>query len=102
MNVIEKLDSLTKPKPKKVKTTTSPGYGYMVSYELHLPDKKLLLSKHFPDLHTNEPLIRYEADAWEIAEYLAKNAKDNIVNVYVIDHNFVPTKYPKKFNQYPL
>ena len=100
MSVLKTLDELTKPKPRKVKTTVAEGYGYMVSYEVH--EGGCLHSRHFPDKHAGEPLIRYETDAWELAEYLANNAKQKIVNVYVINHEFRPTKYPKKFNKYPV
>ena len=64
--------------------------GYMVSFE----ERKggMLHSEHFPDKHAGEELIETEEEAWSLAKLFAKNTKGKMVNIYVINQDFSPTK----------
>lgn len=64
--------------------------GYMVSFE-HV-DGAIFRSDYFPDKHAGEPLIKTEADAWEIAKRFNDATGSDYVNIYVVDHVFHPVE----------
>jgi len=75
------MEIINKPKPA----------GFMVSFEQI--KGRLLCSDHFPDKHAGEDLIPTETEAWELAERFADaTAPEDVVNIYVIDHDFRPVE----------
>ena len=65
--------------------------GYMVSFEEK--DGLVLKSDHFPDKNAGEDLIETKEQAWELAKLFASKTKGRMVNIYIIDENFMPIKY---------
>lgn len=82
----EALEIINKPK------------GFMVSFEK--VDGSILKSDHFPDKHAGEELIATEDVAWEYARKFAAKTVGECVNIYVVDHNFIPTKNYKEMKIY--
>lgn len=68
--------------------------GFMVTFEkVEGESGGILASDHFPDKHAGEPLIKTEHEAWELANRFARATHpDKIVNIYVIEQDFVPVK----------
>lgn len=63
--------------------------GFRVHFEVR--EDGVLKSDYFPD--KDEDLFETEIEAWELARRFAnacEKKKSNVVNVYVIDHNFKP------------
>ena len=44
----------------------------------------ILDSDHFPDVHSGEPPIPTEAEAWDVAARFAAKTRGRCINVYVI------------------
>lgn len=72
--------------------------GFMVSFERL--EGAFLHSDYFPDKHAGEELIETEAKAWEYAKKFAEKTVGKCVNIYVIDHNFVPVANYKDLEIY--
>lgn len=62
--------------------------GFMVGFEKH--EDGCFSSDNFPDKNGGEKLIDTEEKAWELARQFADSTGDDIVNIYVKDHNFSP------------
>lgn len=64
--------------------------GYMVHFENR--HKGILSSDYFPDKHDDEELIETEELAWDLANQFHEATTKSIVNIYVVDENWVPVK----------
>lgn len=53
-------------------------------------DGCMLVSAHFPDKHSYEPLIPTENEAWDLAARFATATRGKYVDIYVVDHEFRP------------
>ena len=75
--------------------------GFMVEFEHRA--NGMLYSKHFPDKHAGERLIKTEKKAWEIARMFEQISHEDYVNIYVIKEDFCPVEgYEEKIlNKYP-
>ena len=74
---------------------TSKG-GYMVSFERREGSgNHLLASDHFPE-RSKEKLFADEEQAWEYARYFAEATVGKVVNVYVINSDYVPIDCGKR------
>ncbi len=62
--------------------------GYMVSFDV--VGGGVLKSDYFPDKHAGEELIKTKQEAWDLAGKFAKATTNEIVNVYVVNENFIP------------
>ena len=78
MKMSEALRIINSEKPK----------GYMVSFEVK--EGSICRGDYFPDKHAGEPLIETEQEAWDIARKFASKTDINIVNIYVVHHDFRP------------
>lgn len=65
--------------------------GFMVHFEKR--DRSILKADHFPDKHAKEDLIKTEDEAWDLASRFHKATDNSYVNIYVVDHEFVPVRY---------
>ena len=63
-------------------------HGFMVHFEKR--NGHILISDFFPDKHANEDLIPTIEEARDLADRFNRATNDDIVNIYVIDHNFRP------------
>lgn len=62
--------------------------GFMVSFERKVGG--MLEAGYFPDKHADEPLIKTEKKAWELAIKFASGTRGKYVNIYVVKSNFSP------------
>jgi len=68
--------------------------GFMVSFEWF--GDGFLRSDYFPDKHAGEELIKYEHEAWELADRFARAMKGKVCNLYVVGHDFKPVENYKQ------
>ena len=73
-------------KPSKIKP--SKEKGFMIHFEK--TEGHCLASDYFPDKHAGEKLIPTKDEAWNLAKRFTSATLSDIVNIYVIDHNFYP------------
>ena len=56
--------------------------GFLVTFERI--EGCILVSDHFPDVHSFELPIQTESEAWALAEKFAGKTRGEMVNIYVI------------------
>lgn len=64
--------------------------GFMVHFEKI--EGSVLCSDYFPEKNSGEKLIETEYLAWQLAEKFANKTDSIIVNIYVVDSNFIPVE----------
>lgn len=62
--------------------------GFMVSFER--VEGRILRSDYFPDNRAGEKLIATEAEAWDLARKFAAKLRGKVVNLYVVNQDYVP------------
>jgi len=89
---MKKAMAIIKASEKREKEGKKKGpKGFMVHYEEISTGGGILTSKHFPDKHAGEKLIKTEKEAWELAKRFAKATDSKrIVNIYITNQNFSP------------
>lgn len=86
-----------------------PIVGYMVHFEVR--DGGVLRGDYFPEYRKDDPdseeLIPDVESAWDMAQEFARgtvNTRPEIINIYVIDHNYRPVANynSKTFRRYEV
>ena len=62
--------------------------GFLVSFERK--QGCILAHDYFPDRSAGDSLIKTEKEAWRWARDFAKKTKGRFINIYVVDHNYIP------------
>lgn len=63
--------------------------GFLVVFQRFVEPERLIFD-YFPEL--DEPPIKTEKEAWELAQAFAEKTFDYCLDIYVCDENFTPVK----------